>query len=54
VKDRAHLGAECTEDEMQQEAAWYQEPISILLNAMAKQFRICLNSMRWWKADIKE
>jgi len=54
AKERAHLDAECTEDEMEQEAAWCQEAISSVLNTTAKKIRICARSKRWWNADIKE
>jgi len=40
AKERAHQGAECTEDEVEQEAAWCQEAISSFLNATAKMIRI--------------
>jgi len=50
----AHLDAECTEDEVEQEAAWCQEAMSSVLNATAKKIRICANSKRRWIADIKE
>jgi len=51
---RAHLGAEWTEDEVEQEAAWSQEAMSSILNATAKKIRICAKSKQWWNADIKE
>ena len=53
AKERAHLDAECTEDEVEQEAAWSQEAMSSILNASAKKIRICARSKRWWNADIK-
>jgi hypothetical protein len=54
AKERAHLDAECTEDEVEQEAAWCQEAMSSILNATAKKIRICAKSNRWWNPDIKE
>jgi hypothetical protein len=54
AKERAHLGAECTADEVEHEAAWCQEAMSSVLNATAKKIRICARSKRWWNADIKE
>jgi len=54
ARERAHLDAECTEDEVEQEAAWCQEAMSIVLDATAKKIRICTKSKRWWNADIKE
>ena len=54
AKERAHLDAECTEDEVEQEAAWCQEAMSSVLDTTAKKIRICARSKRWWNADIKE
>jgi hypothetical protein len=51
-KERAHLDAECTEDEVEQEAAQCQEAMQRVLNATAKKIRICTNSKRWRNADI--
>jgi len=42
AKERAHLDAECTEDEVEQEATWSQEVMSSVLIATAKKVRICL------------
>jgi len=52
--ERAHLDAECTEDEVEQQATWCQESTSIVLDATAKTIRICAKSKRWWNADIQE
>jgi len=54
AKERAQQDSECTEDEVEQEAAWCQEAISSVLHATAKQIRICARSKRWWNVDIKE
>jgi hydrogenase maturation factor HypF (carbamoyltransferase family) len=54
AKERAHLDAECTADEVEQEAAWYQEAMGNVLDATAKKIRICARSKRWWNADIKK
>jgi len=54
AKDRIQLDAECTENEVEQEAAWCQEPLSSVLDATAKKIMICARSKRWWNADIKE
>jgi len=54
ARERAHLDAECTEDEAEQGAAWCQEAMSIVLDATAKKIRICAKSKRWWNADIKK
>jgi len=53
-KERAHLDAECTEDEVEQEAAWWQEAMSCVLDAMATKCRICARSQRWQNTDIEE
>ena len=39
---------------MEQEAAWCQQAIRSVLNATAKEIRICAKFKRWWNADIKE
>jgi len=54
AKERAHLQAECTKDKVEQEAACCQEAMSSILNATAKEIRICAKSKRWWNPDIKE
>jgi len=54
AKERAHLDAECTADEVEQEAAWSQEAMGNVLDATAKKIRICAKSKRWWNADIRE
>jgi len=54
AKERAHLDAECTADEVEQEAAWCQEAMGNVLDATAKKIRICAKSKRWWNADITE
>jgi len=54
VKERADLDGECTEDEVEQEAACIQEAMSSFLNATAKKIRICTKLKRWWNADLKE
>ena len=53
VKERAQLDAECTEDEVEQEAAWCYEARSSVLDATAKKIRLCARSKRWWNVDIK-
>jgi len=52
AKERAHLDAECTEDEVEHEAAWCQEAMSSVVNATAKKIRICARSMGRWNAEI--
>jgi len=54
AKERAQLDVECTEDEVEQEAAWGQEATSSVLNATAKTIRICARSKRWRNADIQQ
>jgi hypothetical protein len=54
AKERAKLDAECTEDKVEQEAAWWQEEMSSVLDATAKKIRICASSKRWWNAGTKE
>jgi len=54
AKERIPLDAQCTEDEVKQEAAWCQEAMSSVLDTTVKKIRICDRSKRWWNADIKE
>jgi len=54
VKERAHLHAECTADEVEQEAAWCQEAIGNIPNAMTMKIMICAKSKMWWNANIRE
>jgi len=54
AKKRAQLDAECTEDEVEREAALCQEAMRSVLDATAKRIRICARSKSWWNADIKE
>ena len=54
AKERAQIDAKCTEDEVEQQAAWCQEAISSVHDAMAKKNSICASSKRCWNADIKE
>jgi len=53
AKERAQLDVECTEDRVEQEAAWCQEVMSCILDTTAKTISICARSKRWWNADIK-
>jgi len=53
AKERAHLDAECTEGELEQEAAWCQEAMSSVLNATAKMMSICAKSKRRWISEIR-
>jgi len=54
AKERAHLDAECTADEVEHEAAWCQKAMGKVLDATAKKIRICAKSKRWCNADIRE
>jgi len=54
TKERAHLDVECTAVEVEQEAAWCQEAMGIVLNTTAKRIRICAKSKMWLNANIKE
>jgi len=52
--ERAHLGEECTGDDVEREAEWCQEALSKVLDAKAKKIRICARSKRWWNGEIKK
>jgi hypothetical protein len=53
VMERAHLDAEYTADEVEQEATCCQDAVSSPLNANANMIRICAKSKLWWNANIK-
>jgi hypothetical protein len=52
AKERAHLEAACTEDEVEQEATWSQDTLSKVRDVTAKNIRICAKWKRWWNGDI--
>ena len=47
VKMRAHLDAECPEDEVKEEAPWCHNTMCSILNASSKKIRIWADSKRW-------
>jgi len=53
-RDTAHLGEECTGDDVEREAEWCQAKLSKVLDAKAKKIRICAGWKRWWNGKIKE
>jgi hypothetical protein len=52
-RERAHLGEECTGDDVEREAKWCQDTLSKVLDAKANKIRICARSQRWWNCEIK-
>jgi len=54
AKERAHLDAESTADEVEQEAAWCQGGIGNVLDMTAKKLMICDILKRRWNADIRQ
>jgi macrodomain Ter protein organizer (MatP/YcbG family) len=52
--ERAHLGEECTGDNVDRAAEWCQDALSQVLDAKAKKIGICARSKRWWNGEIKE
>jgi hypothetical protein len=54
VKERVQLHAECTEDEVEQEAAWCQEAMSNVYNATATRIMIHAELTRWFNDNINE
>jgi len=46
VKERDHRNGVCTPDEVEEETAWCQNAKCIMLDAMAKQIRLCTKSKR--------
>jgi hypothetical protein len=53
-RDRAHLGEECTGDDVEREAEWCQAILCNVLDAKAKKMRICARSKWWWNGEMKE
>jgi hypothetical protein len=53
-RDRAHLGEECTGDDVEQEADWCHASPSNVLDAKVKKIRICARSRSWWDGEIKD
>jgi len=49
---RAHLDAECAADQVDKEAATFQEEMGNLIDVTARKIRICARSQRWWSSDI--
>jgi hypothetical protein len=54
AKERAQLEPECTEDDVDQEAAWCQEAMSSVLDATAKKIRICARSKRYGMPTLEK
>lgn len=53
-KERAHLDAEYIAEKVEQDAAWYQEAISNVLDTTAMRIGLCTKSTRRWNATIRE
>lgn len=53
AKERSHLDAVCTEDEVEHEATWCQATLRKVLDVTTKNIRICAKSKSWWNRDIK-
>ena len=53
VKKRAHLDAGYMEDEVEQEAKWFQKVLGKALDTTGKKMRIYTQWKRWWNVDIK-
>jgi hypothetical protein len=47
ASERAHLDAECTEHKVEQQAAWCQQAMNIVLETTGKKISICAKSKRW-------
>jgi len=54
AKSRSQPDAECTADEVKQQAAWWHDAMGSILDATAKKIRICARSKRWWNTNIKK
>jgi len=53
-KERAHLDAECTADEVEEDGTWCQEDMGNVLDPTAKKIRICAKPKTWWNSDIRD
>jgi len=53
-RERAHLGEECTGDDVERETDWCHATLSQVQDAKAKEIRICARLNRWWNSEIKE
>jgi hypothetical protein len=54
ARGRAVFGVESMGDEVQSAAEWWQDELGKVLNATAKQIRICVRSMGWSNGRNKE
>jgi len=54
VKKWAHLDAECTADEVEQETAWCQESMGSILDTIEMRIWICANSKVWCNGEYKD
>jgi len=54
AKERAHLRAESTGDEVKSDPEWCQEALSKVLDTPAEQITISAHSKRWWNGEILE
>lgn len=54
IKERVHLDASFTADEVEHEAICCQEAMGSVPDTTAKRIRINTKSMRWWNVKIKE
>lgn len=52
AKERVQLDAECTEDEVEQEAARWQEAMCSVIDATAKKISIGAKLMCWCNANF--
>ena len=48
------MGEESTGDEVESEAEWCKDTLSMVLDATANKIRICARSKRLWNGEIKE
>jgi hypothetical protein len=52
--ERAHLGGECTGDDVEREAKWCQESLTTVLDAKENKIIIWARSKRGWNCKLKE
>jgi len=54
ARGRAYCGVESTGNDVESEAECCQEALGKVLNATAKEMKICAQSKRWWNGEIME
>lgn len=54
AREWEYVGAENTGDDVESDAEWFQEVLSMVLDTTAKKTRIWARSKRWWNRKIDQ